>query len=61
MKRFASAVSIAVLCLAAPLSAGAQSPQGTWTKVGETTTVRTDTGIATVNGKIYLMGATYKF
>ena len=56
MNRFISAASLALLCLAAPLNAGAQAPQGTWTKVGETTTVRTDTGIATLNGKIYLMG-----
>jgi len=56
MKRFASAAALALLCLAAPLSAGAQAPQGTWTKVGETTTVRTDTGIAAFAGKIYLMG-----
>src|SRR4051794_25820523 len=56
MKRFAAAVSLAVLCIAAPLSAGAQAPLGTWTMVGQTTTVRTDTGIATAGGKVYLMG-----
>jgi N-acetylneuraminic acid mutarotase len=41
---------------AAPVHAQGAASQGVWSKVGETTTERTEVGVATLNGKIYVVG-----
>jgi N-acetylneuraminic acid mutarotase len=49
------ALSIAAFLLASP--AGSQAAdQGMWTKAAETTTLRTEVGVASLNGKIYVLG-----
>jgi N-acetylneuraminic acid mutarotase len=57
MKRFAMSIGVAAaLCVLLGSSAAGAQDLGAWSASGQTTTVRTEIGLAELNGKVYVMG-----